>query len=472
MKRHVFLPVSALSATALAASAFFSSAVSVWASPEAIAQADTQAKIGSAAKVEAAQSPGASKSSRPVKPLRAHADSVMVFNSNCPEVVLKPGILLSTFAPLGKDVPENHLGYAFKDDFGIFMHHINKQTKETADQTLFLNLIAHNSTHKPATLTLNEMATYCTRPDAPFFDRPALAEDADNKLVSGPGDKVCADFVHGSAAKDALNVEIGPGATAIVAQIPVSVKGLESALNGRSFYGLGHIQGALELANIATFGTEPPTLSMLNEMVQQSLMAKPREYEKLRPSQERSGSKGRFIYGRVCGVQRGSQLGRKIALVLRENKEINCSYPISSLPNGTFGTKDSQSLPLFRRYDDTAYSAHGNYCVRYKVTFSVRNDDKVERSIAVRFDSPVKSDKNEIVYLENGSKSMFYRGSVKLSSDSYERYFHVTLHKGEKLPPLDVFKLAPRETREIAIELFYPPDATPPQMLTISSKPQ
>lgn len=409
----------------------------------------------------------------PVRPLGGQVNQVMVFNSNCPEVVLREGILLSTFSPLGKDVPENHLDYRFKGDFAIFMHHINKQKKETSERTLFLNLIAHNPDKEPATVTISSQATYCTRPDAPFYERPALALDNENKLYSGPGDRVCSDFVHQTEMKDLLKKTVGPGETVILSQIPVSVEGLESALNGRSFYALGNVDGAVELANIATFGKEPPELPELKKMIQASLMARPREYEKMPPS--RKTSKGRFIYGRVCGVQKGAEIRSHINLVLKPGKKMKASYPISTLPNGTFGTKDCQSLPLIRRYDDTAYSAHGNYCVRYLLLVEARNDDQVKRTVAVTFDSPVKSDKNELAYLD-GNKSMFYRGAVKLTADRDQRetpeeqYFHLTLHKGEKLSPICRYELNPRETRMIEFELYYPPDATPPQVLTFESE--
>ena len=416
--------------------------------------------------------PAIAKSKGPVHSLGGHFDRVMVFNSNCPEVVLGSGILLSTFSPLGKDVPENHLGYRFKGDFAIFMHHINKQSKDTADRTLFLNLLAHNPTRKTATLVLNSRATYCTRPDSPFVDRPALATDDANQLFSGPGDRVCADFVHGKAGDGKagnapLQVVVPAGETVIVEQIPVSVQGLPSPLNGRSFYALGRINGELELANVATFGAAPPSLSELNGMLQASLMAHPREYEKLRPSA--AGTKGRFIYGRVCGVQKGSQLSSRINLVLRKDRDLVRYVPVSTLPNGTFGTGESQSAMLMRRYDDTAYSAHGNYCLRYLVTASIRNDDIVPRRVTFTFDCPIKSDQNEVVYQPGASKSMFFRGSLKLKSETYEKYFHLTMHKGDKLPPLESFTIAPRETRDFEVELYYPPDATPPQMLTIAA---
>lgn len=49
-----------------------------------------------------------------VRPLPGKLDTVPTFNSNSPELVLKEGILLSTFPPDGKKVPTAHLNFPFR----------------------------------------------------------------------------------------------------------------------------------------------------------------------------------------------------------------------------------------------------------------------------------------------------------------------------------------------------------------------
>ncbi|MFM8007967.1 MAG: DUF3370 family protein, partial [Dolichospermum sp.] len=49
-----------------------------------------------------------------VRPLPGQLDSVPVFNSNSPELVLKEGILLSTFPAAGKKVTSAHLNFPFR----------------------------------------------------------------------------------------------------------------------------------------------------------------------------------------------------------------------------------------------------------------------------------------------------------------------------------------------------------------------
>jgi len=59
-----------------------------------------------------------------VRPLPGKLDSVPVFNSNSPELVLKEGILLSTFPATGKKVTSAHLDFPLRGQFDIFAHHI------------------------------------------------------------------------------------------------------------------------------------------------------------------------------------------------------------------------------------------------------------------------------------------------------------------------------------------------------------
>jgi hypothetical protein len=49
-----------------------------------------------------------------VRPLPGQLDSIPVFNSNSPELVLKEGILLSTFPATGKKVTSAHLNFPFR----------------------------------------------------------------------------------------------------------------------------------------------------------------------------------------------------------------------------------------------------------------------------------------------------------------------------------------------------------------------
>lgn len=418
------------------------------------------------------------KTATQVSPLKGGLDKAPMFNSNCPEVVESEGILLSTLSGRDKEIPENHLSYTFKDqEIAIFFHHLNKQAQSSERKILYLTLVAYNPDKaKVATLTLDKRASFLSQPDAPFVQRPTIERDDDNKLFAGPGDRVTGDYLHNSARLMQENiVQIPPGEYRPVEFLPVPVKGLTSFSNGRSYLAWGKVKGKVQLALVATFATEmlqSPDMERIKKMLVDSYLAKPREYATRRPSNNRS--KGPFIYGRVAGVSRGRTWSSKAKWTLLADKPLAALYPISSLKGGTFGTKQIQAAPLLRRYDDTAYSAHGNYCLRYTIDLQVRNDDSKERTVIFKLSTPLKSDRAEpIKYSEKAEKATFYRGSVKVSTGidglTSGDFWHLVMHKGEAPGSLGAYTIAPRETRFFQIELFYPPDATPPQVLSIDS---
>jgi hypothetical protein len=49
-------------------------------------------------------------------------------------------------------------------------------------------------------------------------------------------------------------------------------------------------------------------------------------------------------------------------------------------------------------------------------------------------------------------------------------FFHLVMHKGEKMPVLKVVSLEPYQSKDLEFEMYYPPDATPPQMLILQSE--
>ncbi|HNM49927.1 MAG TPA: DUF3370 family protein, partial [Candidatus Obscuribacter sp.] len=89
-----------------------------------------------------------------LRSLQGHLDKSALFNSNSPEIVPEfspAGILLSTLSPEGKASPDAHLNYRFHGRFGVFIHHINKQTR-SQPEVLQLRLLAFNPGKKVASL--------------------------------------------------------------------------------------------------------------------------------------------------------------------------------------------------------------------------------------------------------------------------------------------------------------------------------
>ena len=87
--------------------------------------------------------PGAQEIMEPqeVRPLMGKLDNVPVFNSNSPEVVQFPGILLSSFPPQDKQTPAAHLDFAFQGRFDIFTHHVSRIREDRDASSLFQGIL-------------------------------------------------------------------------------------------------------------------------------------------------------------------------------------------------------------------------------------------------------------------------------------------------------------------------------------------
>ncbi|NEO25271.1 DUF3370 family protein, partial [Moorena sp. SIO4A5] len=47
------------------------------------------------------------------------------------------------------------------------------------------------------------------------------------------------------------------------------------------------------------------------------------------------------------------------------------------------------------------------------------------------------------------------------------RYVHLVQRRGQPGHPLVTLNLAPEEVRQLEVDFLYPPDSTPPQVLTV-----
>ena len=69
---------------------------------------------------------------------------------------------------------------------------------------------------------------------------------------------------------------------------------------------------------------------------------------------------------------------------------------------------------------------------------------------------------------------IFFRGTVRVryptdTGSRQTRYVHIVQKRGQQGDPFVQITLPPQATRPVQVELLYPPDATPPQVLTIQT---
>jgi len=423
-----------------------------------------------------------------VRPLPGQLDNVPVFNSNSPELVLQEGILLSTFRGKGKKAPSAHLNFPFKGRFDIFAHHVAKASKPSDLRTLYLGIILHNPKKQPVTVNVLNAASYLSQPDAPFIDLPSQKNNYFGTVFSGPGSRVMSDILRKRRQSTLPTQLIIPaGESRMIMNAPIPVKELEPPINGRSTLMRLWSSDKVYAASLAMFaptnldGSErPPTLQEWQNLLNKGGLAGPRDKAPTPPEDINKP----IIYGRVSGVAKGSQWNslvvdnpKKTYLTIPQSGKA-FSYGIATLHRGTLGTNQIQSAKMIARYPDTAYYAHGNYGIWYSLQLPLLNKSSTAQTVKVSLQTPIKEDKlakDGLRFFENPSKRVFFRGTLRVRYTDDRglprtRYLHLVQNRGQKGEPLTVLNMKPGGKRLVEVDLLYPPDATPPQVLTVETE--
>ncbi len=430
--------------------------------------------------------PGPQEILRPqeVRVLPGSLDSVPVFNSNSPELVLQEGILLSTFPKTGKAFESAHLDRSFSGRFDIFAHHIAKGTPEDL-RTLYLGIVAHNPTDNPVTVDILQGASHLSQPDAPFVEMGPFLDNQSGSVYAGPGSRVGSEVLRGFRQPSfPAKITIEPKGYALILNQDIPVRPLTPPINGRSALIRLRSDGPVYLASLGKFASldeqgkeRAPTLDEWKTMLQTSNLSSPRD----RTPTPISQTKGSLIYGRVAGVAIGSRWQgmatdpNSTSLAIPEAGRA-ISYGISLLHRGMLGTGQNQTAKMEKRYPDTAYEAHGNYGIEYNVTLPLENKSKIVQTVRVAIETPLKREDTQpgLRFFEPLPKNVFFRGTLRIryvddNNRSQTRYFHLVQRRGQMGEALATLKMQPGEKRRVTVDLIYPADATPPQVLTVQT---
>jgi Protein of unknown function (DUF3370) len=423
-----------------------------------------------------------------VLPLPGQLDSVPTFNSNSPELVLQEGILLSTFPGNNKKVPTAHLNFPFRGRFDIFAHHVAKADPPENLRSLYLGIILHNPTTQPVTVNILQAASYLSQPDAPFIELPPFVEDPAGKVFAGPGDRVMSDILRGRRqAIFPAQIRLAPKQSQMLLNLPIPVQGLTPPLNGRSTLMRLRSNGTVYAASLAMFaktysdGSErAPTLEEWQNLLDNGELSTPRDKT---PTPLEETGKPR-IYGRVAGVVGGSFWrafivdSPKARFLTIPQPGQAVSYALSTLHGGTLGTNQIQSAPMLARYPDTAYRAHGNYAIQYNLKLPLYNNTSTPKTVAIAMQTPIKEDqlvKPGLRFFSTPARQTFFRGSVRVRYKDDQgrpqtKFVHLVQKRGQPGQPLVVLNMKASDRRLVEVDFLYPPDATPPQVLTVSTQ--
>lgn len=417
-----------------------------------------------------------------VRPLPGKLDTIPVFNSNSPEWIKNEGILLSTFPPNGKKTPAAHLNFPFEGRFDLFAHHYTHTPKDL--QTLYLGVILYNPGKKSVTVDVLQAASYLMQ-NAPFVTLAPYIENNDGKAFSGPGNRAVSDVLRGIRQADfPAKLVIPPGGSRLLMNHAIPVRNLEKPVNGRSSFMRLRSNGRVYTASLAMFakknadGSErSPTLAEWQALLNTGNFAGPRDKTPTPPN----ATGGQLIYGRVAGVSQGSQWRANLVdnsqsqnlTIPQPGKAI--SYGIATLKGGRLGSEQNQTAKMLVRYPDTAYEAHGNYGVEYNLTLLLSNPTKESQTVTVTLETPLKEDKlskGGVKFRKPSLDFPFFRGTVRLKyiddqGKQKTRYVHLWHRTGQVLEPLVKLVLPAGTKRKVQLDLIYPPDSTPPQVLTV-----
>ncbi|MGB8698111.1 MAG: DUF3370 family protein, partial [Thermosynechococcaceae cyanobacterium] len=126
-----------------------------------------------------------------IRQLPGQLDAVPVVNSNSPEAVRRPGILLSTFPSQGKQHPGAHLNLPLQGRFDLFAHHIAKTDKPDTTPTLYNGILIYNpSPTRSVTVDVLKAGSFLGNPDAPYVDLPSFLDNPLGRIFSGPGGRL------------------------------------------------------------------------------------------------------------------------------------------------------------------------------------------------------------------------------------------------------------------------------------------
>jgi hypothetical protein len=431
-----------------------------------------------------------------VRPLPGGLDDVLVFNSNSPEVVQNAGILLSTFPTQGMQVPTAHLNLPLQGRFDLFLHHIARAATPVDPKTLYIGVILYNPGSKPVTVSVLQAASYLSQPDAPFVSLPSQSDNAAGTVFAGPGDRAMLSVLQGIRQPGwPAQIVIPPRQSQMLMNLPIPVRGLIPPLNGRSTLIRVRSTGPVYAASLGLFSTmspegrdRPPNLEDWQALLKTSGLSTPRDIPGTPP-----GTTGKFAYGRVAGVAKGSRWLAQITDPVQDSKTSSksqlanptsklqipapgqaFSYVLSTVERGTFGTKQVQSAPLLVRYPDTAFQAHGNYGIEYNLSLPLFNPARQPQTVTVTLQTPIKSDQatGGLSFNQPPPARVFFRGTVRVrytddQGVAQTRFIHLVQQQGQMADPLVKLSLPPGQQRSVDVQFLYPPDATPPQVLTV-----
>jgi hypothetical protein len=112
-----------------------------------------------------------------------------------------------------------------------------------------------------------------------------------------------------------------------------------------------------------------------------------------------------------------------------------------------------------------------------QLNIPLTNNNNKNQTVSITLETPLKEDRlseKGIKFRKPSLDFPFFRGTVRLkySDDQGKqqtRYVHLWHRTGQVLEPLLKLDLKPGTQRKVQLDVIYPPDSTPPQVVTIKT---
>jgi len=103
------------------------------------------------------------------------------------------------------------------------------------------------------------------------------------------------------------------------------------------------------------------------------------------------------------------------------------------------------------------------------------NPSNETKTVNIAISTPIKQDTEGVKFFNPLPTQTFFRGLVQVQYNDDNniprlQYFHLAQKRGEKGENLVTVTIPPQSNRLVSVDFLYPPDATPPQILTVSTQ--
>ena len=408
-------------------------------------------------------------------------NQVPVFYSNRPELLKTPGEILDSATLSGQNT--------LSGSFAVFAHHVVETAPfDFSGFRLGLLVRPANATARSTnavTLTLHNAFIARTQPDAPFVPTaPILKQTDSQQIVSGPGDAMA------WAPEKALLTQSPPTSFTFDQEI------LLTDIEVPTFpLGLGIIGERNAVSAWLDFSASAPVKMRWVALKTPGSMADIKEYQEA--AKEKAGPAelpateydpqgpppgGVFRFGRVAGIAQGTAWTGDEVLSAQDLESLErgerLAWPIATTYTKSWAGQN-QSAPLLARQEQSAVESHGNYGLAYRVGYSFSNPTPKPLTLNWRWTQP-SAVKTPGILSYDPKTQIVFRGSVRvkhqcqingvLKPPDLEVY-HLQVQQGHWHVPFYEQALPAHSQCHLTFEWIYPPDAIPPQVLSVEKKP-